>query len=56
MSFLLQVFWSDDVSVVECAVFLGCSGLTALTYKSLADIQKLIILRPFIGLGSLNNR
>jgi hypothetical protein len=56
MSFLLQVFWNDDVSVVECAVFLGCSGLTALTYNSLADIQKFIILRPIIGLGSLNNR
>jgi hypothetical protein len=54
-SLLLQVFWNDDASVVENAVFLGCSSLTALSYNSLADVQKFITLRPFIGPGSLNN-
>jgi hypothetical protein len=56
MSFLLPVFWDDDVSMVEHAVFLGCSSLTALTYSGLADVQKFITLRMFIGSGSLNNR
>jgi hypothetical protein len=56
MSFLLQVSWNDNASVVENAVFPGCSSLTALTYSSLADVQKIITLRPFIRSGSLNNR
>jgi hypothetical protein len=56
MSFFLPVFWNDDVSMVEHAVFPGCSRLTALTYNSLADIQKFITVRPFIGSGNLNNR
>jgi hypothetical protein len=42
MSLLLQVFWKDDVSVVENIVFPGCSSLSALTYNSLADVQKII--------------
>jgi hypothetical protein len=56
MSFLLPVFWNDDISMVEHAVFLGCSSLIALTYSSLADVKKFITLRLFIGSGSLNNR
>jgi hypothetical protein len=44
------------VSMVEHAVFLGYSSLTALTYNSLADVQKFITLRLFIRPGSLNNR
>jgi hypothetical protein len=54
-SFLLQVFWNDDASVVKNAILPGCSSLTALTYNSLADVQKFLPLRPFIGSGSLNN-
>jgi hypothetical protein len=42
--------------VVEHAFFPGYSSLTALAYSSLADVQKFITLRPFIGSGSLNNR
>jgi hypothetical protein len=38
MSFLLQVFWNDDVSVVENAVFPGGSSLSAQTYISLAVV------------------
>jgi hypothetical protein len=56
MSFILQYFWNDNASMVENAVFPGCSSLTALTYRSLADVQKYITLRPFIGSWSLNNR
>jgi hypothetical protein len=56
MSLLLQDFWNDSVSMVEHAVFLGYSSLTALTYNSLADVQKFITLRLFIRSGSLNNR
>jgi hypothetical protein len=37
------------------AVFLGCSSLLALTYNSLADVQKSITHRPFIVSGSVNN-
>jgi hypothetical protein len=44
------------MSVVEHAVFPGCSSLTALTYSSLAGVQNVITLRSFIGSGSLNNR
>jgi hypothetical protein len=55
MSFLLQVLWNDDACVVKNTVFPGFSTLTALTYNSLADVQKFITLRPFIGSGSLNN-
>jgi hypothetical protein len=56
MSLLLIVFWNDDASVVKNAVFPGCSSLTALTYSSLADVQKIITLRRFIVSGSVNNR
>jgi hypothetical protein len=35
--------------MVKNVVFPGCSSLTALTYSSLADIQKFITLRPFIA-------
>jgi hypothetical protein len=52
---MLQVFRNDDASVVENAVFPGCSSLTALTYSSFADVQKFITHRPVIRLGSLNN-
>jgi hypothetical protein len=52
--FLLQAFWKDVMSVVENAVFLGCSSLSALTYSSLADVQKFITLRPFIISESVN--
>jgi hypothetical protein len=55
MSLLLQVFWNGDVSVVEHTVFPCCSSLSALTYNSLADVQKFITRRPFIGSESLNN-
>jgi hypothetical protein len=50
-SFLLQVFRKDDASMVKNAVFLGCSSLSALTYSSLADVQKFITCRPFIVSG-----
>jgi hypothetical protein len=52
-SFLLQVFWNGDVPVVENAVFPDCSSLSALTYSSLADVQKFITRTPFIVLGSV---
>ncbi len=55
-SLLLQVFWNNEVSVVELAVFPGCSSLTALTYSSLADVQKIITPGPFIITGRVNNR
>jgi hypothetical protein len=42
--------------VVKNAVFPGCSSLSALTYNSLADVQKLVTLRPFIVSGSVNAR
>jgi hypothetical protein len=54
-SFMLEVFWNDDVCVVENAVCPGCSSLTALTYSSWADVQKYITLIPFVGSGSVNN-
>jgi hypothetical protein len=53
-SSLLQVFWNDNVSMVENAVFSGCSRLSALTYNSLADVQKFITLVPFIVSESVN--
>jgi hypothetical protein len=56
MSFMLQVFWNDDVSVVKNAVFPGCFSLSALTYSSLADVQKFITLVLFIVSGSVNTR
>jgi hypothetical protein len=56
MSLLLQVFWNGDVYVVKHEVFPGCSSLAALTYSSLANVQKFITLRPFIGSGSVINR
>jgi hypothetical protein len=42
--------------MVENAVFSGCSSLLALTYNSLADVQKFITHSPFIVLGSVNTR
>jgi hypothetical protein len=56
MSFLLQVFWDDDVSMVENAVFPDCSSLSALTYGGLTDVQKFITLRLFIVSVSVNTR
>jgi hypothetical protein len=56
MSLLLQVFWNDDVSILEHAVFSGCSSLTALTCSNLIDIQKFITLRSFIISVTVNNR
>jgi hypothetical protein len=55
MSFLLQVLWNNEASVVENAVFPGCSSLSAQTYSSLVDVQKFITLRLFIISGSVNN-
>jgi hypothetical protein len=54
MSFMLQVCWKNDALVVKNVVFLGCSSLSALTYSSLADVQKFITLRTFIVVGSVN--
>jgi hypothetical protein len=56
MTFLFQVFWNDDVSVVKNAVFPDCSSLSALTYNSLTDVQKFITLRPVIISVSVNTR
>jgi hypothetical protein len=42
--------------MVENAVLPGCSSLSALTYSSLADVQKFITLRLFVVSGSVNNR
>jgi hypothetical protein len=44
------------MSLVQNAIFPGCSSLTALTYSNLADVQKFITLRPFIVSMSVNNR
>jgi hypothetical protein len=55
-SFQLQVFWNDDASVAKNAVFAGCSNLSALTYSSLAYVQKFITHRTFILSVSINNR
>jgi hypothetical protein len=54
MSFMLQVFWNNDAPAVKNIVFLGCSSLSALTYSSLADVQKFITLRTFIVAMSVN--
>jgi hypothetical protein len=51
---MLQVFWNNDAPAVKNIVFLGCSSLSALTYSSLADVQKFITLRTFIVAGSVN--
>jgi hypothetical protein len=56
MSFLLQVFWNDDASVVKNEVVPGGSSLSAQTYSSLSDVQKFITLRPFILSVRVNNR
>jgi hypothetical protein len=37
----LQIFWDDNASVVKNTVFLGGSSLSAQTYRSLADVQKM---------------
>jgi hypothetical protein len=42
MSFVLEVFWDDNASVVKNAVFPGGSSLSAQTYHSLTDVQKYI--------------
>jgi hypothetical protein len=55
-SFVLQVFWDDNASVVKDAVVPGGSSLLAQTYSSLTDVQKLITLRPFMVSVSVNNR
>jgi hypothetical protein len=52
----VQVFWDDNASVVEKAVFPCGSSLLAQTYNSLTDVQKLITLRPFIISRRANNR
>jgi hypothetical protein len=54
-SFMLEVFWHEGASVVENVVLPGCSSLTALTYSSLADVQKFITLRTLVISGSVNN-
>jgi hypothetical protein len=41
--------------MVENAIFLGCSSLSALTYSSLADVKKSITLVPFIVSRIVNN-
>jgi hypothetical protein len=56
MSLVLQVFGDDNASVVQNAVSPGGSILSVQTYSSLADVQKLITLRPFIVSGRVNNR
>jgi hypothetical protein len=56
MSLVLQVFWDDNVSVIKNAVFSSGSSLSAQTYNSLADVKKLITLRPFIVSVRVNNR
>jgi hypothetical protein len=55
-SLMLQVFWNKEACVVKNAVFPGCSSLSALTYSSLAEVQKFITLGPFVISGSVNNR
>jgi hypothetical protein len=55
MSFLLQVLWNDEASMVKKVGFPDCSSLSALTYGGLADVQKFITLRLFIVLKSVNN-
>jgi hypothetical protein len=55
-SFLFQVFWNKEASVVKNAIFPGCPSLSALTYSSLAEIKNFITLRPFIISGGVNNR
>jgi hypothetical protein len=55
-SLLLQVFWNKEASMVKNAVFPGCSSLSALTYSSLDEIQKLITLRTFVVSLGINNR
>jgi hypothetical protein len=54
-SFMLEVFWHEGASVVKIAVLPGYSSLTALTYSSLADVQKFITLRTLVVSGSVNN-
>jgi hypothetical protein len=56
MNFMLQVFWNKEASVVKNVVFTGCFSLSALTYNSLAEVQKFITLRPLAVSGSVNSR
>jgi hypothetical protein len=55
-SLVLQFFWDDNVLVVKNAVVPDGSSLSAQTYNSLTDVQKLITLRPFIISVRINNR
>jgi hypothetical protein len=42
--------------MVKNTVVTGGFGLSAQTYNSLANVQKLITLRPFMVLVHVNNR
>jgi hypothetical protein len=42
--------------VVKNTVFLGGSRLSAQTYSSFVDVQKVITLKPFVISGWVNNR
>jgi hypothetical protein len=53
---MLQVFWNKEASVVKNVVFTGCSSLSALTYNSLAEVQKFITLTLFVISGRVINR
>jgi hypothetical protein len=55
-SLVLWVFWDDNVSVVQKAVFPRGSSLSAQTYGSSTDVQKFITLRLFIVSRCTNNR
>jgi hypothetical protein len=55
-SLVLQVFRDDNALVVKNTVFLGGSRLSAQTYSSFADVQKVITLKPFVISGWVNNR
>jgi hypothetical protein len=54
-SLVWQVFRDDNASVVKNAVVPGGSSLSAQTYSSLADVQKLITLRLFMVSVRVNN-
>jgi hypothetical protein len=42
--------------MVKTSGFSDCSNLSVQVYNRMIDIQKFITLRPFIVLGSVNNR
>jgi hypothetical protein len=56
MSLVLQVSRDDSASRVKNAVVPDSSSLSAQAYSSLADVQKIITLRPFIVSVHINNR